>query len=801
MIKVVCCRAYAAAQGHELLTAGMVRAVEVAFDFSQDWQELEKTAVFTDGTVTCTVAQSAWEEGARVHVPQEVLIVPGRRVRVGVYGTDADGTVLPTVWAELGVVLPGADPDGGGVNQRVWAQLQAQIGDLNDLLTDTKENLVAAINEVVQTGGGGGGDDDGGDEAVMHSVTWTLSHVVRTGGAESVEDGAALSATLAAEEGYLLGEVFVEMGGVELPDAWDADVATLSIPTVTGDVLVVCAGVADTSPAIVARDKGLGTDGNMADGTGLCVTKVYPFTPDIEAIKASSYYDAENDYATQNGAFGIIKACTPATKFKAAGGSFSGMVWVTKNCLYQDGVFKEFWSNTCIGQDNETQDLSFTRYDTGVLYANGIAFTLTEMDADDSYAYWVRSTSGVMPVGVRAGDVIFAGKNTAYYGLANIDGTPVDGEPVAALSLDADAAQDYAVSSTSLLGSDAAEDTATVYGLASGFAAAVDEAREEWMCAYGGDWRKIPLIVTTDQHGRMNSGLFNMLGRVLSLHDLSKVINLGDTVTDEWWDADAEHPLLRCDALEAWCESVKDIPLSRQLNVFGNHDTWYHNYTDAGNPVGTRYPSSQAQLNQYFRNIYARRGNNNGYFAVTDDAFNVKYVVISGFEYKDGSSALRVSTAQMTWLIEELSRNDGYDVVLVSHVPLHYKTAEMSFPDGAPTSEQEFRVFGIDTDALFAARKNKSSGTVTDSDGVQHSYDFSACETPLLCALHGHTHIDAYNYVGGSLLSYSFDRFDGGTVFFVLLDRAAQKLMIWKVEGSAQSVKRFEVALNAADEA
>lgn len=40
---------------------------------------------------------------------------------------------------------------------KTWSNLQAQIGDLADLATDEKDNLVAAINEAAQSGGGGGG--------------------------------------------------------------------------------------------------------------------------------------------------------------------------------------------------------------------------------------------------------------------------------------------------------------------------------------------------------------------------------------------------------------------------------------------------------------------------------------------------------------------------------------------------------------------------------------------------------------------------------------------------------------------
>ena len=143
----------------ELLTAGMAKAVSVEFAFSSDWDGLTKTAVFTNGRTTVDVLAANWD-GDTVTVAPEVLAVAGRYARVGVYGTNASGVVLPTVWVSLGKVQPAADPSGDpstDLTLPVWAQLQDQIGDLKNLKTYNKNNLVAAINEARQSGGGSGG--------------------------------------------------------------------------------------------------------------------------------------------------------------------------------------------------------------------------------------------------------------------------------------------------------------------------------------------------------------------------------------------------------------------------------------------------------------------------------------------------------------------------------------------------------------------------------------------------------------------------------------------------------------------
>lgn len=142
----------------EVLTAGMAKAVGVRFAFSEDWDGLTKTAVFSNGRATVDVLPAKWD-GDAVDIPPEVLAVAGRYARVGVYGTNASGVVLPTVWVSLGKVQPAAEPSGDPAADPtlpVWAQLQEQIGNLGDLKTYAKDNLVAAINEARQSGGGGG---------------------------------------------------------------------------------------------------------------------------------------------------------------------------------------------------------------------------------------------------------------------------------------------------------------------------------------------------------------------------------------------------------------------------------------------------------------------------------------------------------------------------------------------------------------------------------------------------------------------------------------------------------------------
>ena len=152
MIKITANGVCARAQRLEPLTSGMVGA-KVAFALSPDFDGLTVTAVFTNGAVTKDILNP----GDECFIPPEVLETAGKTVKVGIYAVRGSELVIPTVYAPIGVVLPGADPSGDtstSATLPVWAQIEAMIGSLDDLTTEAKNNLVAAINEAAQSGGG-----------------------------------------------------------------------------------------------------------------------------------------------------------------------------------------------------------------------------------------------------------------------------------------------------------------------------------------------------------------------------------------------------------------------------------------------------------------------------------------------------------------------------------------------------------------------------------------------------------------------------------------------------------------------
>lgn len=99
--------ANATVEKKELLTAGRV-GLEVEYNFSDDWAELSKVAVFEG----CATRSNVLDSTNRTTVPSEVLAEEGYVLRLGVYGMDASGNiVIPTVWAKAGKIWPGAYPE------------------------------------------------------------------------------------------------------------------------------------------------------------------------------------------------------------------------------------------------------------------------------------------------------------------------------------------------------------------------------------------------------------------------------------------------------------------------------------------------------------------------------------------------------------------------------------------------------------------------------------------------------------------------------------------------------------------
>lgn len=555
----------------------------------------------------------------------------------------------------------------------------------------------------------------GGVPAVMYSVTNRLTNVSNSNSATSIREGRAYNATLSVAESASLESVSVTMGGADITaTAYNTSTKVISIASVTGNVVI-------TARASIIITQAITWSGSGSDKTA---------TPVIDATDNDGYMEipfvsGDSRLSTSAAEDGNVIALVPYLYSDASASTFVGYYNIETGEIFTSSSWT--WANA--------PKLKFG--------------TNTLIIPHGYYAKIVGSNT--------ANAFTSNGSCTGYlneYGTEVTLTTPEEEEPAEEVSnaeaTDNDLLQMYSLNAVSL-------NTSTVSDTTS-YAGVIEEAKNAWMTEYGGSIDKIPLIIHTDQHDDMGDDasktMWETIDNMVSWYDVSKVLNLGDT-TNSYDNFD--DPTLGDANLEAYLEATKAIPMSKRIEIFGNHDCM-----KIINASLTYIPTYPSYLNPYFKNVMARRTSNNGYHVTYDPYFNVKYIVISTYDYVDDTHYAITSPGQYDWVIEEMAKDDGYDIIVLSHVGLPWYNSPMN--------------------NLIKARYAKTSGSITDSMGNTHTYDFSGCSTNLLVCLNGHEHTDGYNYTN-TVLAQSFKNYYDSTrpIFFVIVDRENNQLKVWKV--------------------
>lgn len=151
---------------NELLTTGMVQAVPVRFRFSPQWAALDRTAVFTAGTVSISCLLG---EDNQCFIPWECLTRAGEYLRVGVYGTRGEEMVLPTVSCLLGPICTGTQPEENTPTeatptlvQSLLTKAEAAVSAADALRTDADAGLFNGRDGKDGTNGKDGKDGQNG---------------------------------------------------------------------------------------------------------------------------------------------------------------------------------------------------------------------------------------------------------------------------------------------------------------------------------------------------------------------------------------------------------------------------------------------------------------------------------------------------------------------------------------------------------------------------------------------------------------------------------------------------------------
>lgn len=147
------------------IAADSIKYLEAEFHFAgRDWDGYVKTAYFINGASKFALVLA----DDRITADMGLNLTAGEwEVKLsGVKGDSRITTTTEHIYVREFGGTEGTLPD---VTPTQAEQLQAQIGDLSNLTTEDKTNLVAAINEAAKSGGGGSGGKDGtGIESITY---------------------------------------------------------------------------------------------------------------------------------------------------------------------------------------------------------------------------------------------------------------------------------------------------------------------------------------------------------------------------------------------------------------------------------------------------------------------------------------------------------------------------------------------------------------------------------------------------------------------------------------------------------
>lgn len=111
----------------ETITSGSSNVYVMKFNFSDEWAPLERVAVFRRDQET--PVNILLDDTNQCMIPWEVMTTPDAVITFGVYGTMDGNVVLPTVWANGGIVVEGVitgvelEPPTPDIYQQILAKL------------------------------------------------------------------------------------------------------------------------------------------------------------------------------------------------------------------------------------------------------------------------------------------------------------------------------------------------------------------------------------------------------------------------------------------------------------------------------------------------------------------------------------------------------------------------------------------------------------------------------------------------------------------------------------------------------
>lgn len=187
--------------------------------------------------------------------------------------------------------------------------------------------------------------------------------------------------------------------------------------TTTFNVVV---SVFSTAPVIAEEGKVWSSTSAAAPvlqtAAGFGVTETYGCTFSQSNLESSGMYDATNDYMTTNGWSGIKYYISDVNTIA------DGKSWPSSNrskhTMIKNDATLVGWNSIT---KNSEAEWKFARQNSDIAHCDGVSFTIPLLDKDNCYAYWHKPfDNSILPDGISEGDIIFAGRNTPYWGCSNI---------------------------------------------------------------------------------------------------------------------------------------------------------------------------------------------------------------------------------------------------------------------------------------------------------------------------------------------------------------------------------------------
>lgn len=141
----------------ETITSGSVNAYRVQFRFNEDWDNLDRVAVFRIQRTLISVPLDRKEE---CQIPWEVMQEnsAGERLYAGIYGVDGDEIVLPTMWTCLGTVMEGTilGPNAIPPTPSIAEQFLSDMSEERSKAEDAAKRAEDAAERAERAAAGGG---------------------------------------------------------------------------------------------------------------------------------------------------------------------------------------------------------------------------------------------------------------------------------------------------------------------------------------------------------------------------------------------------------------------------------------------------------------------------------------------------------------------------------------------------------------------------------------------------------------------------------------------------------------------